>query len=105
MPKFVAVARLEQLPPGRSLAVEVGGTTVALFNVAGRLYALEDTCTHSGGPLSEGEVEGSCVVCPWHGAQFELATGRSCSDMAGRDLRSFAVRERDGAIEVDDGAG
>jgi 3-phenylpropionate/trans-cinnamate dioxygenase ferredoxin component len=101
MTKFVEVARLEQLPPGRALAVELGRRSLALFNVGGRLYAIDDTCSHSGGPLSEGEVEGSQVVCPWHGARFELESGRSCTPMASRDLRSYPVRERDGAIEVE----
>jgi 3-phenylpropionate/trans-cinnamate dioxygenase ferredoxin component len=101
MPKFVEVARIEQLPPGRALAVAIGRRCLALFNVGGRLYALDDTCSHSGGPLSEGEVEGSRVVCPWHGAQFELESGRSCTPMASRDLRSYAVREHGGAIEVE----
>ena len=63
--------------------------------------AVDDMCTHSGGPLSEGEVCGTSVTCPWHGAKFDLATGARGDAMASSDLRCYAVRERDALIEVE----
>jgi|SRR5882672_2294622 len=101
MGAFIQVARSTDLAIGSAVAVEVGGRTVAVFRTAEQLFAVDDMCTHSGGPLSEGEVCGTTVVCPWHGAAFDIATGRRNDAMASRDLRCYAVRERDGAIEVE----
>ncbi len=64
MSDFTKVVDAKDVPPGKSVCVEVGGEKVALFNVAGTLYAVSDTCTHAGGPLSEGEVDGTVVTCP-----------------------------------------
>jgi len=102
MGKFVAVARAVDLPPGKSLSVEVGPRTVAVFNLGGKFFALDDTCTHSGGPISEGQIDGRRVVCPWHGAEFDVESGASCSPIAPRNLRSYVTRERDGAVEVEE---
>jgi nitrite reductase/ring-hydroxylating ferredoxin subunit len=97
--RFVSVARLDDLPENGAVSVEVGRRTIALFRCDGRLHALDDLCPHSGGPLSEGEVEGGRVTCPWHGARFALDGGASESPISG-DVRCHPVREREGAIEV-----
>lgn len=68
MGKFVRVATTDEMADQPAKCIEVGGEKIALFNVGGAFYALSDTCTHRGGPLSEGEVEGAEVTCPWHGA-------------------------------------
>lgn len=73
--EFVRVADAAAVPPGTSLAVPAGRYEVALFNVDGTLYALENACPHQGGPIAEGWIEGENVVCPWHGWCFELRTG------------------------------
>jgi len=75
MPGFVSVATLADLKPGTCQSVEVEGYGVALFNVNGRIYALDNTCPHAGGPLGEGRLEGSIVTCPWHGWRFDVRTG------------------------------
>ncbi len=100
MSEHLPVARLDQLIPGQGLAVEAGRTSVALFLVDGEVHALDDMCPHSGGPLSEGQVEDGCVMCPWHGARFELASGRSVGEFLCRDVRRHEVRVVDGAVEV-----
>ena len=69
------VAETKDVPPGTGLAVEIGEHRLALFNVGGTFYAIDDTCPHSGAPLSEGDLEGAQVICPWHGATFDLADG------------------------------
>jgi|SRR5688572_16317503 len=97
---FLAVAKSGDLPEGGALAVEVGRRSVALFRSRGRVFALDDTCPHSGGPLSEGEVEDGTVTCPWHGARFALENGRSESPIAS-DVKCSRVREREGMIEVE----
>ena len=69
------VAQTKDLPPGSAKCVDVKGTLIALFNVDGTYYAIDDECPHSGGPLSEGDVDGCEVECPWHGASFNLKDG------------------------------
>jgi NAD(P)H-dependent nitrite reductase small subunit len=87
MPKFVPVATLSELPPGAVKTVLVGDREIALFNVAGRLYAIDNFCPHQGGPLSEGWLEGTVVTCPWHAWCFELRTGKmTLSDIAAVDV-------------------
>src|SRR5690349_13020773 len=75
MSEFVKVARTGDIAPGEGKTVESGGKRIAIFNVDGTLYAIDDTCTHRGGPLSEGVVEGTKVTCPWHGAVFDVTSG------------------------------
>ena len=70
MGQFIKVAQKGDIPPGKCVSVEVNGQRVALFNVDGAYYAIGDTCTHRGGPLSEGDLDVKVVTCPWHGATF-----------------------------------
>ena len=83
------------------MLVYVDGRPVALFKVAGTYYALDDTCTHSGGPLSEGFLENGLVECPWHGARFELATGRVVRPPAVQDVQRYPTRLDDSEILVE----
>ena len=76
MPRFVPVARVEQIPPGTAKAFAVGDYEVALFNVAGEFYAIENTCPHQGGPLVDGWLDGAIVTCPWHAWCFDVRTGK-----------------------------
>ncbi len=69
------VAQAGDLPPGSAMAVEIEDRRLALFNVGGTFFAIDDACPHSGGPLSEGDLEAQQVVCPWHGATFDLRDG------------------------------
>ena len=75
MADFVKVASLNELEKGASKAVEVNGKTIAIFNVDGTVYALDNTCLHRGGPLGEGILEGDVVTCPWHMWQYNVRTG------------------------------
>ena len=75
MSDFVTVARAEDVPPGTGRTVEVHGVWIALFNVNGSFYAVDNTCPHAGGPIGEGSLAGEVVTCPWHGWQFNLRTG------------------------------
>jgi 3-phenylpropionate/trans-cinnamate dioxygenase ferredoxin subunit len=85
------VASAKDLPPGSARAVEVAGRSIAMFNVDGVIYALDNDCTHDGGPLSEGVVTEGCVVCPWHAAEFDLSSGRALTPPAVEDVRSYKV--------------
>ena len=75
MSDFVTVATTEELPPGTRKTVEVHGVWIALFNVGGSFYAIDNTCPHAGGPLGEGYLTGEAVECPWHGWEFNVCTG------------------------------
>ncbi|HSF15843.1 MAG TPA: Rieske 2Fe-2S domain-containing protein [Vicinamibacteria bacterium] len=79
--------RMDEVPPGSALLVG----TVAVFNVAGRLCATQATCTHSGGPLNEGTLDGSTVTCPWHGSQFNACTGAVLHGPAQEPLKTYRV--------------
>ena len=72
---WTKVASTQELPPGGAKQAQAGGRTLAVFNVDGTFYAIDDTCPHRGAPLSEGECVGSELICPWHDARFDLATG------------------------------
>ena len=61
--------------PGHGIVAEVNGKTLAIFNVDGTFHAIDNACIHRGGPLGEGDVEGSVVTCPWHGWKFDVTTG------------------------------
>jgi nitrite reductase/ring-hydroxylating ferredoxin subunit len=78
--------------PGRALRVSAEGSVIAVFNVGGSLFAIDSRCTHVGAPLEEGTVEGTGVICPWHGSQFDLASGRVLRGPAARPVRAYAVR-------------
>jgi len=78
----VRVADVDELADGQARVVEVAGRTVALFNVGGRLYAMDNECAHRGGPLGEGDLEGQLVVCPWHAWRWDVTTGRNANNPA-----------------------
>lgn len=73
---FVKVAEVEKIPPGEAITVTVHGQELALFNVEGAFYCIDNYCPHSGGPLAEGYLEQDVVMCPWHAWQFNVKTGR-----------------------------
>ncbi|MGH9434744.1 MAG: Rieske (2Fe-2S) protein [Terriglobia bacterium] len=85
------VAELSDLAPGSCIAVDAAGKGVALFNVEGTIYALDNTCLHRGGPLGEGDLEGRVVTCPWHGWQYDVRTGEKCGD-ASKKVVSYEVK-------------
>ena len=84
MAEFVRVAGTADVQPGHGMVAEVNGKTVAVFNVDGAFHVVDNTCLHRGGPLGEGEVEGSVVTCPWHGWQFNVATGACVNNPSGK---------------------
>jgi len=97
VPDFVRVASLADLPPGTLRGVEVGGVEICLANADGEVYAIQDNCTHEDFPLHSGTLEGRRLECAWHGAQFDVATGRAVRLPALKPVRQYDVR-----IEGDD---
>ena len=101
MPDFVKVATIDEITPGQAKLVEVNGNEIALFNVGGRFHAIDNNCTHVGGPLCEGEINGSEVTCPWHGATFDVTTGRVLGPPAMEAVNRYNLRIADGSIEIE----
>jgi len=101
MGEFIKVARASEIAPGQARAVEVEGKRIALFNVDGTFYAIDDTCTHEGGPLSEGMLADTEVTCPWHGAVYDVTSGAVLAAPAPRDVARYNVRVEGEDIEVE----
>ena len=100
MAEWIKVAAVGEIAAGRCKVADVDGTTVAVFNVGGEFFAIEDVCTHDGGELASGVIEGDQVVCPRHGARFCLRTGRALTPPAYEAVKSHATRVVDGCVEV-----
>ncbi len=98
--EFVPVATLEEVPPGTLLGVEVGEERICLANVDGEIYALADNCSHQEFPLSAGLLEEDQLECAWHGARFDVTTGRALCLPAIRPVKTYEVKVEDGAIWV-----
>jgi nitrite reductase (NADH) small subunit len=94
------VAAVGEIPDGEGRVVEVGRHTVALFNVQGRFFAIDNHCVHRGGPLGEGLLDGTAVMCPWHGWRFDVTSGANVNNPAVK-VACFPVTVEDGAIYVD----
>ena len=77
MAGFIKVAKVADLPEGSGKLIEAGGKQIALFNAGGKFFAIDNACKHRGGPLAEGELEGTTVTCPWHGWEYDVTTGES----------------------------
>jgi 3-phenylpropionate/trans-cinnamate dioxygenase ferredoxin component len=101
MPQRHRVTTLADLPPGTGKAFEVAGRRLALFNVGGRVLAIDDTCPHAGASLAEGSVEGTVVTCPWHEAGFDLTCGKVLGPPAVEDVGSYPVTVAGDSVEVE----
>ena len=103
MAESVKIAQVGDIPEGRGQVVEVQGRTIALFNVNGEFFAIQNTCPHRGAPLGEGALEGTVVTCPWHGWQFDVTTGASPVNPAARqDTYPVTVAGDDLRVELED---
>jgi 3-phenylpropionate/trans-cinnamate dioxygenase ferredoxin subunit len=98
--EYFPVISFDDLIPGERIFIEVDDMSVVLFNIAGDVYALEDRCTHDDGPLGEGELEGFEIVCPRHGARFDVRDGKALTLPAIEPTRYFPVRVVDNQIEI-----
>jgi 3-phenylpropionate/trans-cinnamate dioxygenase ferredoxin subunit len=102
MSDWVTVAKVGELAPGSHRVTDVDGANVAVFNVNGEYYAIEDVCTHDGGQLTGGTVEGDEVICPRHGARFSIRTGAALTAPAYEPVAKFPLRVENGVIQVRD---
>ena len=91
MADFVRVAAVSEVEPGKVKPITVNGKTIALCNVGGTFYALDNVCVHRGGPLGEGHLDGNKLECPWHGWQYDVTTGTLAMD-PGTKVPTFEVK-------------
>ena len=97
---FTPVCSTEELPAGERLFLEVDDQTIVLLNHEGEYYAVADLCTHDDGPLGEGEIENHEIICPRHGARFDIRTGEVLALPAITDIPAYPTRVVDGMIEI-----
>jgi nitrite reductase/ring-hydroxylating ferredoxin subunit len=96
----VRVAGAGEIGPGEGRVVEAAGRAVALFNVDGHYYAIDNTCPHRGGPLGDGDLEGAVIACPWHAWRWDVRTGANTNNPAVK-LACYPVTEESGSIFVE----
>lgn len=97
----VKVANIEELKPGQSKALNLNGKAIALFNVKGTFYAVEDVCSHMGAPLANGMLAGKTITCEWHGATFDLETGAAVEGPARGDITAYQVYVQGDDVELE----
>lgn len=97
----VAIEVEEEVPEGGTKCVTANQRPLALFKVGGRVYCLDNTCTHLGGPLCQGTLHGSIIQCPWHGSRFDVTSGNVVGPPARKSVRSYPVSIEDGKIVVE----
>ena len=99
--EFVEIADEDALPNGERLFVEIDEYEIVVFNIAGKLFAIADICSHDDGPLGDGEFEAEYeIACPRHGARFDVRNGEALTFPAVIDIPAFPVRVTNGKIEV-----
>jgi 3-phenylpropionate/trans-cinnamate dioxygenase ferredoxin component len=101
MPHWVRVAHIDELLPGQRIITEIEGYFIAVFNVDDEFFCIEDVCTHDGGPVAEGELDGYAIECPRHGARFDIRTGKVLSFPAVVPVPTFPVKLEGDEIFVD----
>ncbi len=98
--EFYEVAKVSELPQGERIFIEVDDRQIVIFNIAGLYFAIGDVCTHDNGPLGDGELDGYQVICPRHGARFDVRTGKAVRFPAVKATPSYPVKVSGDAIEI-----
>ncbi len=98
--EFVSIAEVSEVGSGERLFVEIDDQPIVIFNIAGDYYAIADLCSHDNGPLGEGELEDHQVICPRHGARFNVQTGKALTLPAVVDIPAYPVKVIDGEIHI-----
>jgi len=98
--EYVTIASTDEIRNGERLILDVAGNLIAVFNIAGRYYAIADICSHDDGPVAEGEIDGQEIECPRHGARFDLETGQALTLPAVVDIPAYPVRVEGDEIRI-----
>lgn len=99
MAEFIRVAGTGDVKAGSGLTVEKNGQAIALFNVEGTYYAIDNTCVHRGGPLGEGELSGETVTCPWHGWEYNVKDGK-CTNNPSACVKTYEIKVEGSDINI-----
>lgn len=99
MADYICVAKTNEIPAGKGRTVEVAGKKIALFNVDGNFYAIDDSCVHRGGPLGQGPLDKNVVSCPWHSWRFDVTSGVCLTNPAAR-MRCYPIKIQDHDVWV-----
>jgi nitrite reductase (NADH) small subunit len=99
---FVRAMKIGEVPPGMTRELQLDGKVIALSNVGGKVYAINNVCLHRGGPLGEGELSGQVVTCPWHGWQYDVTSGKLVTNPA-VGVETYPVELRGDDVYVDVG--
>lgn len=100
MSDWIPVAPTQALRPGQCKLLEIDDVRVAVYNIEGEYFAIEDTCTHDGGELASGELEGDEIICPRHGARFCVKNGEALTAPAYEDVDTYPVRVENDQVQV-----
>ena len=98
--EYIEITSVDQVPEGERIFIEVEGKSIVIFNLAGKLFAIGDVCSHDNGPVGDGEIEETEIICPRHGARFDIRTGKATSLPAVKDIPSYPVRVAEGMVEI-----
>lgn len=98
--EYINVGSLDELDDGGRLFIEVDDLPIVILRINGQFYAIRDVCSHDDGPVGEGEIEGFEIICPRHGARFDVRNGKVLALPAFVDIPSYPVRVIDGQIEI-----
>jgi 3-phenylpropionate/trans-cinnamate dioxygenase ferredoxin subunit len=98
--EFVEIAPVAELPEGERLFIEAAGRSIVIFNLSGKFYAIGDVCSHDSGPVGDGDIEQYEIICPRHGARFDIRTGKATSLPAVVDIPSYPVRVVGDMLEI-----
>jgi 3-phenylpropionate/trans-cinnamate dioxygenase ferredoxin subunit len=98
--EYLEIAPASELPSGERLFVEIEGQPIVIFNIANQYFSIADVCSHDDGPVGEGSLDGYCITCPRHGAQFDVRTGKVMQMPAVVDIPAYPVRIVDGMIQL-----
>lgn len=92
MTKEIVVAKASEIKPGQCKQVEIDGDPIGIYNIEGEFFAIADTCSHASATLTEGSLEGHVITCPWHGARFDVKTGKNLSMPAPVPVPTYTVK-------------
>ena len=101
MGQFIKVAKISEISPGNEKQIDAVGKAIALFNLKGQFYAIDNSCTHVGGLLASGEIIDDDVICPLHGARFNIPTGKILGPPARENISTYKIRTDDDNIEIE----
>jgi nitrite reductase/ring-hydroxylating ferredoxin subunit len=98
---LTTVVKTGDLRPGEGKIAEAGGRSIAVFNVDGKFHCIDNTCCHRGGPLGDGELDGTTVTCPWHGWRYDVTTGKCLAPNPAMGVQSFPVQVVGDEVKAD----